>query len=211
MNKIEKLFLIIFKKVEHFFYYQRVVLYANDLGTDIDYESKTNMKLEVAKLEDVKRLYNDDSNQDIKTIDWELWEEKFSQGLWRGFVCKDGKSIVAQAFYSREEIFFKGTKWLFFSMPPDWAYGFKLFTRKDYRGKKIGQAISSFRINRAREEGIIRFIWAINSDNEVARGIQEKLGGYKIGSIVFLKCRFFNKVFFSPWLIKKGFVIKNQI
>jgi RimJ/RimL family protein N-acetyltransferase len=183
-----------------------VVLYAYDLSRDHDYEFKTSMKVEVARFEDVERLYNDDLNQDIRSIEWKVWKEKISNGLWRGFVCKDGERIVAQCFYSVEDIFLGGTKHVVLSMPAGCAYGFKLFTREDYRGKKLGHAITSFRINNVKQEGIRAYFTAINADNVVSRHVEERMGGF----IVFLKCRFFNKVFLSPWLIKRGFVFKNK-
>ena len=198
------------KRFKDFFYYQRVVIYANDLSKDHAFELNSSMQIAEATLEDIERLYNDDLNQDIKSIDWEIWKENISKGLWRGFVCKDGESIVAQTFYSLVDIFFGGTKWVVLSIPPGWAYGFKLYTREDYRGKKMGQAITSFKIIRMKQEGLRGYFGVINSDNVISRRVREKMGGYKIGSIVFLKCRYFNKVFLSPWLIKKGFIFNNK-
>ena len=98
------------KKIKNFFYYERVVLYGYDLSTYHDMETKTTMTLCKATMEDVENLYNDENNTDLTSIEWDIWKEKVSKDLWKGFLVKDGNSIVAQAFYSIEYIFFTGTK-----------------------------------------------------------------------------------------------------
>lgn len=197
------------KKVKGFFYYERVVLYGYDLGVHHKFESKTNLKLCKATLMDIEKLYHDKLNTDLASIAWDLWEEKISKGLWKGFICKDGDSIVAQAFYSIEEIFFGGTKWVVLSLPPNSAYSFKLYARPDYRGKKLGQAITSFRLNNAKLEGIKKFYSIISANNVITRHNEEKIGGFLVGSIVFLSCRFFNRVFLTPSIRVKGFKFKQ--
>lgn len=154
----------IFEKIKNFFYYERVVLYGYDLTEHHELESKTDMRLCKASMEDVEQLYHDKMNTDLKSIDWHLWKEKVSKGLWKGFLVKDGDSIVAQAFYSTENIFFGGTKKVTLTMPPNSAYGFKLYARPDYRGKKLGQAVTSFRLNSAKKAGITKYYTIIYAD-----------------------------------------------
>lgn len=209
--RISELCFNLIKKIKNFFYYERVVLYGYDLRVNHDFEARIpdNMKLLSATVKDVEELYYDDLNTGINSIEWNIWEEKISKGLWKGFICKDGDALVAQAFHSMEDIFFGGTKWVVLNLPPDSAYGFKFYTRPDYRGKKLGQAITSFRLNNAQKEGIKNFYTIILHDNKVARHNEEKIGGYPIGSVIFLKCRFFNKVFLTPGLLRAGFRIKK--
>jgi hypothetical protein len=56
----------------------------------------------------------------------------------------------------------------------------------------------------AKLAGIKGFFTVINSNNFVSRHNEEKIGGYRMGSIVFLKCRYFNKAFLTLGLIKRG-------
>ena len=198
----------IIKRLRNFLYYERVVLYGYDLSVHHDVEARMNMKLGPASLKDIKQLYHDKLNTDLTSIRWDLWEEKISSGLWKGFICKDGDAIVAQAFNSIEDIFFGGTKWVVLNLPPNYAYGFKYYVRPDYRGRKIGQAISSLRLNHAKREGL-NFVTIITSDNKVSRHTAEKKGGYIIGSVIFLSCRFFNKVILTPGILREGFRIKR--
>lgn len=197
------------KKIIKFFYYERVVLYGYDLRVMHDFEFKTDMRMRKASLEDVEKLYQDELNTDITSIPLKVWKEKILKGLWKGFILLDGNAIVAQAFYSVEDVFVGGTKRVLLNLPLDSAYGFKLFTRPDYRGKKLGQAITSFRLNNAKKEGIKKFYTIIYADNVVSRHNEEKIGGYLVGSIIFLKCRFFNKVFFTPGIGRAGFTVKE--
>jgi GNAT superfamily N-acetyltransferase len=198
-----------FKRLKNFFYYQRVVLYGYDLSVHHKFEFATGMKRYTATLKDVEQLYNDELNTDLTSIEWELWKDKISNGLWKGFICKDGDSIVAQSFYSIEDIFFGGTKWVVLDLPSNYAYGFKVYVRPDYRGNKLGQAITLFRLKIAKEERIKGIVEAINSNNKIARHNNEKMGGYVIGSVIFLSCRFFNKVFLTSGIAKRGFRLKN--
>jgi len=197
------------KKITKFFYYERVVLYGYDLDRYHELESKTDMRLCKATLEDVEQLYHDKMNTDLTSIKLKLWQEKISNGLWKGFLIKDGVSTVAQAFYSEEDIFFGGTKWVTLNMPPNSAYGFKLYTRPDYRGRKLGQAVTSFRLNCAKKDGIKKYYTIIFADNKISRHNEEKIGGYLVGSAIFLKCRFFNKVFLSPGIYWEGIKVKE--
>lgn len=194
----------IIKKVKNFFYYERSVLYGYDLSKYHELELKTDMTLCKAAVEDVEQLYYDEMNTDLTSIKLDLWKEKISNGLWKGFLIKDGDSIVAQAFYSIEDIFFGGTKWVTLDMPPNSAYGFKLFARPDYRGRKLGQAVTSFRLNCAKKDGIKKYYTIIFADNKISRHNEEKIGGFLVGSIIFLKCRFFNKVFLTPGIYMDG-------
>ena len=205
MNFIKSLII----KIKKFFYYERLVLYGYDLRVQHDFESKTNMEMCQASLEDINELYHDVSNRDITSIEWDVWKEKISKGLWKGFILKNGHTIVAQAFYSIEDVFVKGTKRVVLNLPTSSAYGFKLFTRSDYRGKKLGQAITSFRLNHAKKVGIKKFYTIISANNVVSRHNEEKIGGYLVGSIIFLKCRFFNKVFLTAGIKREGFSIKE--
>ena len=199
----------IIKKVKNFFYYERVVLYGYDLSKYHELESKTDMTLCKAAMEDVEQLYHDKMNTDLTSIKLDLWKEKISNGLWKGFLIKDGDSIVAQAFYSTEDIFFGGTKWVTLHMPPNSAYGFKLFARSDYRGRKLGQAVTSFRLNSAKKDGIKKYYTIIFADNKISIHNEEKIGGFLVGSIIFLKCRFFNKVFLTPGIYFDGLRVKE--
>ncbi len=192
-----------------FFYHERVVLYGYDLRVKHDFESKTDMTMRKASLQDVEKLYQDQQNTDITSIPWQVWKEKISKGLWKGFILLDGNAIAAQAFYSIEDVFVGGTKRVLLNLPLDSAYGFKLFARPDYRGRKLGQAITSFRLNNAKKEGIKKFYTIIYAGNIVSRHNEEKIGGYLVGSIIFLECRFFNKVFFTPGIRREGFTVKE--
>ncbi len=196
-------------KIKKFFYYERVVLYGYDLSQYHEFESKTDFTLCVATVGDVEQLYHDKMNTDLTSIPLERWKEKIANGLWKGFLIKDGESVVAQAFYSTEDIFFGGTKWVTLRMPEKSAYGFKLFARPDYRGRKLGQAVTSFRLNYAKKEGIKKYYTIIYADNKISRHNEEKIGGYLAGSVVFLKCRFFNKAFLSPGVYKEGVRVKQ--
>lgn len=198
------------KKIIRFFYYERVVLYGYDLTKQHKYESKTGMKLCNASMEDIDLLFHDKMNTDITTIKYDLWKEKISNGSWKGYLIKNGQEIVAQAFYSIEDIFFGGTKWVELTLPEGSAYGFKLFARPDYRGKGLGQAITSFRLNSAKNQGVKKFYTIILSHNKVSRHNEEKIGGYYIGSVLFIKCRYFNWVLLSPGIIIEG-LKKKQI
>jgi len=197
------------KKIRDFFYYERVVLYAYDLSMHHDFETIPNLRCSLASLKDVDQLYHDELNNDLISIQWDLWKGKISNGVWRGFICKDGDSIVAQAFYSIEDIFFRGTKSVILNLPVNSAYGFKLYTRPNYRGKKLGQAITSFRLNNAKKDGITKFYTVIYANNVVSRHNEEKIGGYLLGSVIFLKCRFFNKVILTPGIKKERLRIKK--
>jgi GNAT superfamily N-acetyltransferase len=197
------------KKIIKFFYYERVVLYGYDLRVRHDFESKTDMRVGKASLQDVEKLYQDELNGDIKSIPLEVWKEKISKELWKGFILIDDNTIVAQAFYSVEDVFVGGTKRVLLNLPSESAYGFKLFTRPDYRGRKLGQVITSFRLNNAKKEGVKRFYTIIYADNVVSRHNEEKIGGYLVGSIIFLECRFFNNVFFTPGIRREGFTVKE--
>lgn len=197
------------KRIKNFFYYERVVLYGYDLSVHHEFENIANLKLGQAILKDVEQLYHDKMNTDLASIEWKLCKEKISRGLWKGFICKNGDEIVAQAFYSTEDIFFGGTKWVVLKLPLNSAYGFKLFTRSDYRGKKLGQAITSFRLNHAKKEGLEKFFTVIYSNNAVSRHNEEKIGGFLVGSIIFLSCRYFNRVILSPGVIKAGLRLKS--
>ena len=197
------------KRLKNFFYYERVVLYGYDLSVHHEFEFATDMKLSVSTLKDAEQLYHDELNTDLTSIEWDIWKEKISKGLWKGFICKDGDAIVAQAFYSIEDIFFGGTKGVVLNLPPQCSYGFKLYTRPDYRGRKLGQAITSFRLNYAKKDGIKKYFTIIFSDNKVSRHNEEKIGGYLVGSVMFLSCRFFNKVFLTPGILRAGLRIKR--
>lgn len=197
------------KRLKNFFYYERVVLYGYDLSVHHEFEFATDMKLYTATLKDVEQLYHDELNTDLTSIEWDIWKEKISNGLWKGFICKDGDSIVAQAFYSTEDIFVTGTKRVILSMPQNYAYGFKLFARPDYRGRRLGQAITSFRLNNAKKAGINKFFTIIYADNVVSRHNEEKIGGYVAGSIIFISCSFFNKVILTPGILLRGFRVKE--
>ncbi len=199
----------IFKRIKNVFYYERIVLYGYDLSAHHFFESKIDYDLCKATLQDVEQLYNDEKNTDITSIPWEKWKEKVANGVWHGFLVKDGEAIVAQAFSSTEDIFFGGTKWVVLKMPENSAYGFKLFARPDYRGKKLGQAVTSFRLNYAKECGIKKYYTVIFADNKISRHNEEKIGGYLAGSILFVKCRLFNKVFISRGIKKEGIRVKK--
>jgi len=197
------------RRLKTIFYYERVVLYGYDLKKGHEYELKTNMTLCNAAIEDIDQLFHDKMNTDLTSIKWDKWKEKILNGLWKGFLIKDGQSIIAQAFYSIEDIFLGGTKWVELILPQHSAYGFKLFTRPDYRGKRLGQAITSYRLNYAKMNGIKKFYTAIFSDNKISRHNEEKIGGYYIGSVLFIKCRFFNWIILSPGIIFEGIKIKK--
>ena len=197
------------KKILRFFYYERVVLYGYNLTQKHEFETKVDYELCDASLQDVENLYNDENNTDLTSVDWNSWKEKISSGIWKGFLVKDGKYIVAQAFYSTDNIFFGGTKWVELNLPENAAYGFKLFARPDYRGKKLGQAVTSFRLNSAKKNGIKKYYTIIFARNKISRHNEEKIGGYLAGSIIFFKCRFFNKVFITPGIYKEGISVKT--
>lgn len=195
----------LYKKIKNFLYYQRIVLYGYDLNKVHNFESMKRYTFHVASVKDLEETYVDEVNTDLRSISLSLWKKKITEGLWKGFMCKDGQMVVAQAFFSVEDAFFGGTKWVVLTMPPNSAYGFKLYTRPDYRGQKLGQAITSFRLNSAKNGGVERFYTVINSGNEVSRHNEEKIGGYLIGSVIFVKCRFFNIVLISPYIYMEGF------
>ena len=205
MNRLKNLI----NKAKNLFYYERVVLYGYVLTEYHEFETNIDYELCKATLQDIEQLYNDENNTDLTSIDWDLWKEKVSGDIWKGFLVKDGKSIVAQAFYSTEDIFFGGTKWVTLNMPESSAYGFKLFARPDYRGKRLGQAVTSFRLNCAKKDEIKKYYTIIYADNKISRHNEEKIGGYLAGSAIFLKCRFFNKVIFTPGIYKEGIRLKK--
>ena len=103
-------------------------------------------------------------------------------------------------------MFFGGTKHVVLNLPTKYVYGFKYYVRTDYRGRKIGQAVSSLRLNYAKREGL-NFVTAINSFNKVSRHTSQKKGGYPIGSIIFLKSYFCNVVIPTPGVKREGFKI----
>ncbi len=198
------------QKVKNIIYYESVVLYGYNLRVFNEYKQiPEHFSFVKASLNDIEELYNDPLNTDLRSIKWDLWKEKITDGTWKGFICRDRGHIIAQAFYSKEDIFFGGTKWVVLTLPPKACYGFKLYTRADYRGKGLGQTISSYRWNNAKKDGINKFYTVIYSNNKVSRHNEEKIGGYIIGHVLFLNCRFFNKIIISPLIFLTGIKVKK--
>lgn len=199
------------KILMRFFYYQKVLIYRFDVK-DYEKEYKSNIPLfiEHASFEDIKEIY-ENKEMDLKEVPWDYLTDKFKKSIWKIIVAKIDKKCVAYASYSETEMSFVGTKRIEMMLPQHSIYIFKDFVIPEYRNKLIGKHLGDYRIKALKEEGTTIGFAAVNSTNQVQIHNFGKLGGYYIGFVTFIKCKFFNEVFISKSIVKSGLKIQKII
>ena len=183
----------IFKK---YIYYQKILIFCNDTRTSVSLQANLPIWLGHAKLNEIVEMHKD-QELDLKYYPWSFLEEKIENKIWNCIIAKYNDMIIGYSFYSNSEMIFAGSKTIEFKLPKYFYYGFREFVRPKYRGKNIHKALNSYRSFLASESGCYKLFVAINS-NEISIHNHEKLGGYKVGSVTFIKNKFFNKAFVSP-------------
>ncbi len=200
----------IFKKIRRFVYYQRVLVYIFDVKEyNKSFQAKIPVWIGNASLDEIKEL-NRNQGMDLTEYPWEFLKKKIENGTWVCMIAKYEKTIVGYMFYSTNEMSFAGTKKIEFDLPPHTGYQLRCFVHPAYRNlailKQLVQAAGSAMRT---QHGIAIAFWAVNGTNKIQIHNCEKLGNRFVGSITFIKSKFFNKAFVSKGIHKAGLKIKG--
>lgn len=163
-----------------------------------------------ATLEDVRKLHSD-PDMDLKDYTWNFLREKIANNLWHCLFAKMDNRAIGYTFYTIHEMTFRGAKKVEFALPQGAAYLFRTFVHPMGRNKGIGKMLGTARLRVVKDKGSIEAYVAVNSTNEVSIHNSKKLGGRVIGSMVFVKTRFFNKAYRSPLLLSSGLKLKPDL
>jgi len=199
----------IFKKIRHPLYYQKILIFCYEIKQNSkSFQAKLPIWIGYASLDEINDLFRD-QEMDLKVYSWEHLKKKVEDGTWKCIIARYNNQIVAYAFYSNIEMIFAGSTKIEFKLPEYSGYGFREFVRPKYRNKNIHKAINTFRSRLAAKNGGHKVFVAINHTNNIAIHNQKKLGSRLVGSVTFIKTRFFHKVFLSKSIYKTGLRIKK--
>ena len=154
----------------------------------------------------VKDICNLHAKPDFDLMDYPLsmLRQKFSHGLWHGLLAKADNEVVGYAFFTKHEIIFGGSKLVALNLPRQSVYLFRTFVHPSARNMGIGKALVGMRLKLCGQQGLTEAYAAVNNTNMVSIKNCKTLGGKIIGSVFFLKTRFFNWVICSPGLLISG-------
>ncbi|MEI6610365.1 MAG: hypothetical protein WCO53_11560 [Deltaproteobacteria bacterium] len=201
--------LFVQKILDRLFYYQKVFVFVWEAGKcNSSFQAKIPISFGHASPEELSEVYLN-KETDLKSYPWEFLEEKIVTGRWHCICAKHKEEIIGYALYSTAEMSFAGTKSIVFDLPTNAAYIFKAFVYPTFRNLSIHKAIADFTFKTVHEMGFDLALFSINSTNNISIHNNVKLGSAIAGSAVFIKTRFFNKVFISGRLDKMGVRIRK--
>lgn len=165
------------------------------------FRAKTPILITHPTLDDLKEL-NMDPEMDLRVYPWEFLKDKTQSNTWKCVVAASQSKKVGYLFYSTKEMSFSGTKTVHFDLPPRSAYNFRIYVHPAYRKLSIQKALIDFTWNLQRSADITTTFACVNSTNRPSISNFLRTGGTVIGSVIFLKTAFFNKVIVSRSLFK---------
>lgn len=201
----------IFKKIRKLIYYQKINILTFDTSAqDQGFQVKIPLQFSEASLAEIEEL-NRNSQWDLSLHPLEFLKEKRGTGSWKFLVAKSDGEIAAHACYSFNEMKIVGSREIEFELPPDTAYVFRMFVHPKFRGLQIHRQLENFRLKEVNKSGAASAFTAVNSTNVFSLDSCLKMGATVVGSVTFVKTRFFNKVFVSKSLYKTGLKRKGTL
>jgi ribosomal protein S18 acetylase RimI-like enzyme len=198
-----------FKIIRRFVYYQKVLVYGfNAQDYNEEFRAKTPVWIGPASSDDIKELYQN-NDIDLNELPWEFLKEKIASNTWEIIAAKSEGKCVGYASYSTNEMSFSGTKRIEFELPPNTVYIFRDFVLPQLRNLSIGKHLGDFRMKKLKKDGVSVVFAVVNSTNKIQIHNYGKLGGFFIGSVTFVKTKFFNKIFISKSIMKAGLKVKR--
>lgn len=202
----------IFKKIERFIYCQRVLIYSFDTSKENKVFKATIPILICSPTLSELMQMNRDKQMDLKVYPWNYLKNKIKNNLWECIAAKYENKFVGYIFYSITEMSFAGSKLVEFKLPENAGYPFRLFIHPDFRNLQIGKQLeqeADERIKKSKHNDIVIAFRATNSTNKIQLHNYKKLGGTCVGSVTFLKSRFFNTAIVSRGIKTAGLRIKK--
>lgn len=200
---------LVINKLRRFVYYQKILLYGfNAQNYKEEFRAKTPVWIGPASSDDIKELYQN-KDIDLNELPWEFLKEKIESNTWKIIAAKSEDKCVGYASYSTNEMSFAGSKRIEFELPPNTVYIFRDFVLLQFRNLSIGKHLGDFRMKKLKKDGVSIVFAVVNSTNKIQIHNYGKWGGFFIGSVTFMKTRFFNKVFISKNIIKTGLKVRR--
>lgn len=198
----------IIQKIRRLIYYQKVLVFTWEMEDYRKFNQKITVSMRGASLDEIEELYRN-PKMDLKVYQWEVLKEKIRSGSWKCIIAKSENKILGYMMHSTNDMSVVGSKTIEFEIPQNACYNFKLFVDPAYRNLSISKQLTVYTMEILNKVGTFTFFSAVNSTNKIHLTNNKKIGKTIIGSIIFFKSFFLNKVFISKRLKKAGLKIKR--